>query len=97
MDRKGFRLFLRSKMPELRHTAVESRIHKAGLSERLFSTDLDAKVRDDFEFYWFLTRIKNSDYEKRGNIQNSVRKYYYYRNGHDFPRLKAFEKRYMLN
>ena len=52
--------------------------------------DLDTAVVDDEAMYKALLKIR--DHDTNGNLQNAVRLYYEYKSGHQFPRLREYEK-----
>ena len=84
----GFEKFLEEK--KYTAGAIRSRLSRANTAENLISVDLDTAVADDEKMYKALLKIR--DHDTNGNLQNAVRLYYEYRNGHRFPRLLEYEK-----
>ena len=85
---EGFVIFLEGK----RYTAgaIRSRLSRANLAEELIPVDLDTAVADDEAMYKALLKMR--DHDTNGNLQNAVRLYYEYKNRHQFPRLREYEK-----
>lgn len=91
MNQKGFENFLiGDKSITSKDKAVRSRVSKALKVEKDFIVNLDDIVKDDDSMYKLLIRIQREMNENNGNYQNAVRKYYMYRNGKEFPRLKDY-------
>ena len=88
MRKVEFENELSNEFLSLRKTAIKSRVFWAEWTERSFSVDLDAVVRNDRSTYILLIQIKRNSSEKHGKIQNSVRRYYRFVNGRECPRLK---------
>ena len=70
--------------------AVTTRIRHARNAEKIIGTDLDSVVCDDDATFDALTKLKNSDSKAHAPLQNAVRKYYKFRNGKEFPRMKNY-------
>ena len=73
--------------------AVRSRLSKARKVERELDINLDSVVIDDELTYRTLLRIQEVMGDRNGSIQNSVRKYYLFINGEEFPTIKEYERR----
>lgn len=72
--------------------AVISRISKALKIERDLKVNLDSIVMDDEKTYKLLLQVREQMNEQNGVYQNSVRKYYLFVNGKEFPRISTYEK-----
>jgi len=72
--------------------AVVSRVSKALKVERDLKVNLDSIVTDDEKTYKLLIQIREQMNEANGVYQNSVRKYYLFVNGKEFPRISNYEK-----
>ena len=72
--------------------AVISRVAKALKVERDLKVNLDSIVSDDEKTYKLLLQIREQMNELNGVYQNSVRKYYLFVNGKEFPRITSYEK-----
>ena len=49
-------------------------------------------VADDDLMYDSLMKLKPLENPKKNPMQNALRKYYYYRNGKEFPRLNNYQR-----
>lgn len=88
-----FKRFLsNSKEITSKDKAVVSRVSKALKVERELKVNLDSIVLNDKETYNLLLRIRKQMNETNGVYQNSVRKYYLFVNGKEFPRISTYEK-----
>ncbi|MDQ1912510.1 hypothetical protein RAC89_19130 [Paenibacillus sp. GD4] len=76
--------------------SVSSKVGKALIVERELRVDLDDIVKDDEKTYRLLLAVKEklNDELYHGVYQNSVRRYYAFVNGKEFPTLKQFERSY---
>ena len=54
--------------------------------------DLEVIVADDDLMYDSLVKLKPLENPKKNPMQNALRKYYYYRNGKEFPRLNSYQR-----
>ena len=54
--------------------------------------DLETVVADDDLMYDSLMKLKPLENPKKNPMQNALRKYYYYRNGKEFPRLNNYQR-----
>lgn len=72
--------------------AVISRISKALKVVRDLKVNLDNIVTDDEKTYKLLLQIREQMNEQNRVYQNSVRKYYLFVNGKEFPRISTYEK-----
>ena len=70
--------------------AVATRMKHARRAELLIGTDLDIVVNDDDAMYEALEKLKQSDSPSHAPMQNAVRKYYKFRNGKEFPKMKDY-------
>ncbi|MCL2235214.1 MAG: hypothetical protein FWB98_02100 [Defluviitaleaceae bacterium] len=73
--------------------AVNSRMSKARAVEEYLSESLDVIVQDDMKMYDALRRIKQNMNDGNGSYSNSLRKYYSFKNKHEFPRIVDFERK----
>ena len=55
------------------------------------SMEHDPKLSDDL-MYDSLVKLKPLENPKKNPMQNALRKYYYYRNGKEFPRLNSYQR-----
>ncbi|MCP2034138.1 hypothetical protein L1279_001121 [Planomicrobium sp. HSC-17F08] len=86
------RFLVESEGIQSKKKAVVSRIAKALKVERDLKVNLDNIVSDDDKTYELLLKIRENMNEANGVYQNSVRKYYLFKNGKEFPRLNHYEK-----
>ena len=56
-------------------------------AEEILGLDLETVVADDS-----LMKLKPLENPKKNPMQNALRKYYYYRNGKEFPRLNNYQR-----
>ena len=69
--------------------AARSRIARAKRVEKELDVDLDDVVSSDAETFRVLTELAKR-YNHHRNLSNAVRKYYLFKNGKEFPRLKDY-------
>lgn len=62
-------------------------------AEEILGLDLETVVADDDLMYDSLMKLKPLENPKKNPMQNALRKYYYYRNGKEFPRLNNYQRR----
>lgn len=75
--------------------AVKTRISKARAVERELGCSLDYIVSSDEEMLCALKKINEVMKNSSGNYSNALRKYYLFKNKHEFPHIKSYEtKRY---
>ncbi|WP_341963676.1 hypothetical protein NM897_17190 (plasmid) [Planococcus maritimus] len=86
------RFLIESEAIKSKKKAVVSRIAKALKVERELKVNLDNIVSDDDKTYELLLRIREDMNEVNGVYQNSIRKYYLFINGKEFPRLNNYKK-----
>ncbi len=70
--------------------AVASRMSRARKAEEILGSTLDTIVSSDATMHEAMLKLKAHG-DTRGNIQNTVRKYYIFKNGKEFPRLRFQE------
>jgi hypothetical protein len=87
----SFREFLKKEPTISSDDAVTTRINRAKIIEDHFDTSLDDLVSDDDTTYKTLINLKNNMDSVRGNLQNTVRKYYKFVHGKEFPSIKDYE------
>ena len=91
-----FRSFLESQESiQSKTKAVSSRVSKVKKAEEILGQSLDIVVADDDLMYESLLKLREYDREKYAPkipLQHSVRKYYQFKNGREFPRLQHFKK-----
>lgn len=61
-------------------------------AEEILGLDLETVVADDDLMYDSLMKLKPLENPKKNPMQNALRKYYYYRNGKEFPRLNNYQR-----
>lgn len=71
--------------------AVSTRLSKARAVEKKLDIDLESIVADDYKMYQLLLEINNRLKNENGAYSNTVRKYYFYRRGKEFPSLSQFK------
>lgn len=72
--------------------AVSTRLSKARSVEEKISVNLEEVVYDDKKMYQLLLEINNRMNNSNGAYSNTVRKYYLYRRGKEFPSLNQFKR-----
>lgn len=72
--------------------AVASRMARAKKAERVLGMDLDSVVVSDDRMYDALVKLHQNEYPTHGPMQNALRKYYIFKNGKEFPRLKIYKR-----
>lgn len=87
------RFLIESEAIQSKKKAVVSRIAKALKVERELKVNLDNIVSDDDKTYELLLEIRETMNEVNGVYQNSIRKYYLFVNGKEFPRLNHYKER----
>lgn len=70
--------------------AVKTRMSKARAVEKTLNVSLDALVEDDMKMYQALVTINETMNNNNGAYSNSLRKYYTFKTGKEFPRLTEF-------
>ena len=91
MDTAGFRSFLEEDPEISSEKAIASRILKLEDAEKILGRDADEIVESDDLMYASLTEIRNHEDTAHNPRQNAMRKYYAFRTGKEFPRLKDYE------
>lgn len=86
------RFLIESEAIQSKEKAVASRIAKALKVERDLKVNLDNIVTDDDKTYELLTKIRENMNEVNGVYQNSVRKYYLFINGKEFPKMNIYKQ-----
>lgn len=86
------RFLIESAAIQSKEKAVASRIAKALKVERDLKVNLDNIVTDDDKTYELLTKIRENMNEVNGVYQNSVRKYYLFINGKEFPKMNIYKQ-----
>ena len=84
MNEDGFRTFLESQFTA---KAAQTRLTRARKAEQILGYSLDEAVLTDEKMYTALIALQTHD-----RLQNSVRKYYIFKNGHEFPRLNDYRR-----
>lgn len=70
--------------------AVKARMSKARKAEEILKTSLDVVVSDDDHMYEALEELQQYENPKSNPMQNTVRKYYKFKNEREFPRKKNY-------
>ena len=71
---------------------AQTRKSLAMKAEEILGMDLEVIVADDDLMYDSLVKLKPLENPKKNPMQNALRKYYYYRNGKEFPRLNCYQR-----
>ena len=74
-----------------KNKAVSSRMSKTRSVENEFGMSLDSIVQADISMYQTLIAINQRMSNGNGSYSNALRKYYIYKNGREFPRIRQFE------
>ena len=90
MREHDFSIFLSNEPSISSSKAIATRIRHARNAERIIGIDLDIVVSDDDTAFEALEQLKNTDSKAHAPMQNAVRKYYKFRNGKEFPRMKKY-------
>ena len=90
MREQDFLLFLNNEPTVSSTKAVATRLRHAKRAQTLLGRDLDDVVSDDDVMYQSLKDLRKSDSQAHAPMQNAVRKYYKFRNGKEFPRMKEY-------
>lgn len=91
MLEREFRLFL-EQSGKFTDTAINSRIAKANVAERILGYSLDFAVANDDKMYDSLVALQPHENPKHNPMQNAVRKYYIFKNGKEFPQLRYYKR-----
>ena len=70
--------------------ATATRLKWAKKAEELLGMSLDTVVSDDDTMFEALHKLRENEDPKHNRIQNAVRKYYQFRNGKEFPKLRYY-------
>ncbi|MBQ6566409.1 MAG: hypothetical protein IJL80_05085 [Treponema sp.] len=90
MDTAGFRSFLEEDPSITSEKAIASRILKLADAEKILGRDVDEIVESDDLMYASLTELRNHEDIAHSPRQNALRKYYTFRTGKEFSRLKGY-------
>lgn len=71
---------------------AQTRLSWARKAEDILNMDFDLIVADDELMYDSLMKLRPHEDPKKNPMQNALRKYYYYRNGKEFPRLSRYRQ-----
>lgn len=69
---------------------IATRLSKARKAEKILEMDYDTIVANDDLMYNSLMKLKPLENPRNNPMQNTLRKYYFYKNGKDFPRLTNY-------
>lgn len=72
--------------------AINSRISRANKGEEILERSFDTVTASDDLMYDSLMILRQYDNPRNAPLQNSLRKYYYFRNGREFPRLQNYKR-----
>lgn len=89
MDEEGFVRFLERQ--ELAQNGINTRKNLANKIIEIIGKDLDDIVADDESMYNAIMVLQNIDNPAHKPRQNALRKYYAFKNGKEFPRIKTYE------
>lgn len=90
MNEKDFRKFLYDS--GITVAGIETRISKAYKGQEILGYTFEEATSNDDKMYASLIKLKPYENPKKNPIQNSLRKYYLFKNGVEFPRLLDYEK-----
>ena len=90
MNEKGFREYLFN--IGITPAGIETRISRAYKGEEILGYSFEEAISTDKKMYESLIKLKPYENPKKNPIQNSLRKYYIYIKGKEFPRLSEYEK-----
>lgn len=89
MDEEGFVRFLERQ--GLAQNGINTRKNLANKIIEIIGKDLDDIVADDESMYNTIMVLQNIDNPAHKPRQNALRKYYAFKNGKEFPRIKTYE------
>ncbi len=89
MDEEGFVRFLERQ--GLAQNGINTRKNLANKIIEIIGKDLDDIVADDESMYNAIMVLQNIDNPAHKPRQNALRKYYAFKNGKEFPRIKTYE------
>ena len=89
MDEEGFVRFLEGQ--GLSTNGINTRKNLVNKVSEIIGKDLDDIVADDKSMYNAIMLLQNIDNPAHKSRQNALRKYYAFKNGKDFPRIKVYE------
>lgn len=92
MDESAFKIFLRNDPKINSDKGIKSRISKLKNAESILGKDADAIVQSDSLMYDSLRTLGEHEDTRHSVRQNALRKYYEFRNGKPFPKLKEFKE-----
>lgn len=90
MMEEAFEIYLNGDPAISSPKAVKSRMSRARKAEGLLKTSLDVVVGDDDRMYEALEELQKYENPKSNPMQNTVRKYYKFKNDRAFPRKKDY-------
>jgi hypothetical protein len=70
--------------------AIDTRISRANKVEEILKTSLDTVVMSDHLMYESLQTLKNYENPRNAPLSNTLRRYYFYKNGNEFPQLDHY-------
>lgn len=71
---------------------AQTRLSLARKAEDILNMDFDRIVADDNLMYDALMRLRPHEDPRKNPMQNALRKYYYYKNGKEFPKLSRYRQ-----
>lgn len=89
MDEEGFVRFLERQ--GLAQNGINTRKNLANKIIEIIGKDLDDIVADNESMYNAIMVLQNIDNPAHKPRQNALRKYYAFKNGKEFPRIKTYE------
>ena len=90
MREQAFEIFLKQEPSITSDNAVVYRFAKARKVEELLGASLDDVVSDDRRMYDALLELAQHESSKHNRLQNSLRKYYKFRNNQEFPSMRTY-------
>lgn len=71
---------------------IETRISRAYAGEKILGYTFEEAISSDEKMYKSLIKLKPYENPKKNPMQNSLRKYYLFKYGKEFPRLSDYER-----
>ena len=77
----------------IRESAAATRLRRGREAESFLNHDFEEIIKDDDLMYDSLRELRNDalDNPSHSPLQNSLRRYYVFRNGKEFPRLNNYK------
>lgn len=92
MLEREFEVFLYADPQIKSDKAVTSRMARARKAERILNSSLDTVAASDDLTYDSLITLKQHENPRNAPLSNALRKYYIFRNGKEFPKLRFYRR-----